>query len=117
MKKRITSYLSIIVLLILILIRPFLSDDQQIWIDVVNCLGLFCASFLLGLKILEKIKDKEKKKVFIGIFVLALTSLIIIICLVFTGAITVSTKAADEIMLITLLLSLPTDVYLSWVKD
>lgn len=117
MKKRIASYLSIILLLILIGIRLFLTDDQQLWIDVVNCLGLLCASILLGLKIQERIKDKEKKKVFIGLFVLVLTSLLIIICLVFTGAITLSAKAADVIMLITLLLSLPTDVYLSWVKD
>ena len=116
MKKRIISYLILFLLFILIIIRLFTPDSQYKWISIINCIGLLSAYIMLGIKLLNKIHNVDNKRFILGVFVLILSFLLLLLGLVLTDVLLLSTKANDVMLLITLLLSLPTDVYLSWVK-
>lgn len=77
---------------------------------------MICAFYTLGIKIQIEIKDKDHRKVVIGFFLLGLMILIIFFCMIFTEVIQLSAKANDIILLFTLMLSLPTDIYLLWIR-
>lgn len=110
MKKRPLNFFTVVALLALIFIRPWV-DDANSWISCLNYFGLVIAvcGFLIEFSSRHK---KNKVANFVkGIFILIITVMVIIGCFIVTGIIELNVLANDEILLWTLLISLPTNYY------
>ena len=110
MKKRPLNFFTVVALLALILIRPWVNNANS-WISCLNYFGLVIAVFGFLIEFSSR-RIKNKAANFIkGIFVLIITVMVIIGCFIVTGVIDLNVLANDEILLLTLLISLPTNYY------
>ena len=116
-KNRILEIIVFFVLLTLIFVRFVISEDNNTWISLLNYLGLFIAVGSLFLTLCDEFSSREKFSVIAGGFLIVLIILAIIAGLIFAGIIELNTKWNDIILLLTLLASLPTRLYISWISD
>ena len=110
MKIRMLNILTIIVLSTLLIIR-FFSKDENGWISCLNYVGFVIAvcGFLFSFSSRHK---KNKAANFIkGILFIIVVFLMILGCFIFTGNIALDVLINDEILLATLLISLPSNYY------
>lgn len=110
MKKSTFELFVVVALAALIIIRLF-AHEADSWISCMNYFGLVIA--VCGLLIAFSSQCEKNKTVdFIkGLFIIVIAILIVIGCLIATGTIKLSVLANDEILLGTLLISLPTNYY------
>lgn len=103
----------IVVLITLMLIR-LLSKENAGWITTVNFVGLVIAVYSFLVEFSSKSREGKNKKCFNfckGLLLIVIVLLAIVACFIFTGGITVSSKGEDEVLLLTLLISLPAREY------
>lgn len=110
MKNRLFSFLVVIALVALIIIR-LCSDDASTWISCLNYIGLVIAVCGFLIEFASRYKKNKIANFIKGILLIVISIMIIIGCLVVTGFIKLSVLANDEIMLWTLLISLPVNYY------
>lgn len=108
MNRRISSIVIIIAIFTMCFVRvAFDSSPQQaIWIPLVNFLGIPIAVCGIYSQI-----SSRCSRVIKGIFVILFGLLTIIAVLILTGAIVLSALINDLILLITLLITLPSELY------
>lgn len=116
-KERILEIIEVFVLCTLIVARFLISEDNIAWISLLNYLGLFIAFASFFMMSCEEFSTKKKFNVVAGVFVVVMIILSVIAGLIFAGLIVLNTKWNDIILLVTLLVSLPTRLYISWISD
>lgn len=99
------------ILLALIIVRLFLPEGSYAWINVINYIGLLISIVSLFFCMCDKYGQEKKFYPIVSIFVIFLLILICIGVLILTNIIVPSAKANDFIMLLTLLISLPSQLY------
>ena len=110
-KGLIWSFLEFFVIIVFLVVRICVGSEMQWWINIVNYSGLLVALWALFIR-LRSIFDGKKQAVFItGLFVAFLCIALIVGILLFTETIPFSTKTNDIILLLTLLISLPMQLY------
>lgn len=110
-KGLIWSFLEFFVIIVLLVVRICVGSEMQWWINIVNYSGLLVALWALFIR-LRSIFDGKKQAVFItGLFVAFLCIALLVGILLFTETIPFSTKTNDIILLLTLLISLPMQLY------
>lgn len=110
MKKRPLSFFTVIALLTLIFIR-FFVDDANGWISILNYFGLVIAVWGFLIEFSARYKKKKVADFIKGVLLLVIAILIIIGCFIITGVIKLNVLINDEVLLWTLLISLPTNYY------
>lgn len=110
MKKRPLSFFTVIALLALIIIR-LLVDDANSWISFLNYFGLVIAAWGFLIEFSARYKKNNVANFIKGVLMLVIATLVVLGCLIVTGIIELSVLANDEILLWTLLISLPTNYY------
>jgi len=116
-KEKILEVIEIAVLLTLIVVRFFISSDENVWISVLNYVGLILAFSSLYLEIRTDCSTYKKFDFVTGVFVICFVVLSVFAGLILTEIITLSTKASDIIMLVTLLITLPMRFYKSIIAE
>lgn len=110
MRNRLFSFLTVIALIALIIIR-FYADDASAWISCLNYIGLVIAVCGFLIEFASRYKKNKNANFIKGVLMIVIAIMIIIGCLIATGFIELSVLTNDEIMLWTLLISLPTNYY------
>ena len=105
------SFFVAVAVAVLIVARLFAAEDAP-WIGLINYAGLAFAVYSLADTVVSEYRGHEKVAPIRGLFILSAIPLIVVAVLIFTGGITLDTRANDLILLITLLVSLPTKFYL-----
>lgn len=116
-KVKILGTIEVVVLLVLIIVRLFISSDENIWISTLNYVGLMLAYVSLYFEVRADCLNYKKFDFVTGIFVISIIPLTILAGVIATGLITLSTKSNDIILLITLLISLPMQLYKSIILN
>ena len=110
-KGLIWPFLEFFVIIVLLVVRICVGSEMQWWINIVNYSGLLVALWALFIR-LRSIFDGKKQAVFItGLFMAFLCIALLVGILLFTETIPFSTKTNDIILLLTLLISLPMQLY------
>lgn len=115
MKKNVTNLIVIIVLIILIIVRAINNDDSTNldWISYINVIALFFSLISLYFMLFSKYKKKRKFVFFTGVCALFALGCIVFSVLLFVSVIRLDVKSNDIILLVTLLFSLPSDLYVN----
>lgn len=111
MRNRLLQVLVIVALLALIVAR-FLSHNSSAWISFINYICLIIALFGFLMSFSTRCKKCTTSNFIKGIIVLVIIVLVIIACFIYTGLIVISSFADDIFLLVTLLISLPSNLYL-----
>lgn len=108
MSKKHSGLLIITALIALGFVRVVFGTSEQtaIWIPFINFLGVPIALYGVFSRINKHCTDVVR-----GVFIFFFMILIVIAVLILTGVIILSALANDLILLLTLLISLPTDYY------
>lgn len=106
----------IVFLLLLIFIRLFLPDGAYSWINLINYSGLLIAFVSLSFDICNSCNHSNNFFSLVTISTILFTILVIIGALIFTNILTPSSKTNDFIMLLTLLISLPSQFYIQLIN-
>lgn len=104
-------YIVIVVLATLIVVRWILPEESHAWIDFINYAGLVIAVLSLFFDLYHAYQDCRKIYRVIGFFTIFLAALSIVGVLIFTDILVLDAKGNDIIMLVTLLVSLPAQLY------
>lgn len=110
MKKRLFSLLTVIALISLIVIRLFVREANG-WISYLNYIGLVIAVWGFLIEFSSQYRKHKVANFIKGLLVIVIAILIILGCLITTEIIGLNTLANDEILLLTLLISLPANYY------
>ena len=110
-KKNISDISITIVLFLLIIIRICQPEKNHEWINSINFAGLIIACLTLYFDIFQESHKLKKISLFVGIFICILSVLIISEVLLVLDIIKLSPVANDTITLITLLISLPSQLH------
>lgn len=105
----------VVILITLIVIRLTLPEGSYPWINAINYMGFVVAIVSLFFTFHSKYGQYKKTYPIIGVFMLLSTILIIIGVLIFTNILVPTSKANDSIMLLTLLISLPSELYIQLI--
>lgn len=116
-KEKILEVIEIALLLTLIVVRLFISSDENVWISVLNYFGLILAFSSLYLEVRTNCLTYKKFNFVTGIFVIGFIILSIFAGLILAEVITLSSRASDIIMLVTLLITLPMRLYKSIIAE
>ena len=103
-----------VILFALIVVRLILPEGSYSWINAVNYAGLVIAIISLISLFFSMCNEYRQRKRFYpiaGIFAILIIVLIFIGILILTNIIVPNAKANDSIMLLTLLISLPSQLY------
>lgn len=110
-KDLIWSFLEFVVILALIVVRICIGSETQGWINIVNYSGLLVALWALFIRLRSIFSGKKQADFITGLFVIMLCIAFLLGVLFFTETIPCSTKTNDIILLLTLLISLPMQLY------
>ena len=110
-KNTLWEFLEFFAILILLLIRVFVKTDNLEWINKVNYIGLFTALLALFLRLLGVFNGNKQVNFIIGSFVVILLISVFFGVMFFSGIIAFSAKTNNIILLLTLLVSLPMQLY------
>ncbi len=101
----------ITLLLTLLIVRFFISEENNMWISLLNHFGLIIAVTSLHQDVLLMYRGMPKMSFVTGVFVVILVVLMIAFALIFASVFVPNTKYNDMILLLTLLVSLPARYY------
>lgn len=116
---RLFSFLTIIALITLIVIR-LKSNEASVWVSCLNYIGLVIALCGFLTELSSRYKKNRTVNFIKGIVLIVIVALIVLGCFIATGLVRLNALANDEILLLTLLISLPTNYYcelLSKISD
>ena len=112
------SRLAIAVILFgLIIVRLILPDGSYSWINTVNYAGLVIAIISLFFSMCNEYRQRKRFHSIAGIFAILIIVLILIGIPILANIIVPNAKANDSIMLLTLLISLPSQLYIDLMGE
>lgn len=107
---RLFSFLTIVALLTLIIIR-LKNHEESSWISCINYIGLVIALCGFLAEFSSRYTKNRLANFIKGVILIVISILIVLGCFIVTGRIDLTPLADDEILLFTLLISLPTNYY------
>jgi len=115
LKHSFSLFAIVIALSTLIVVRLILPAGSYSWINTINFTGLIIAIGSLFFDMCNKYMQNKNFYSIVGWFVIFFVILVIIDVLILTNILNPSSKANDSIMLLTLLISLPSQLYVDLV--
>lgn len=115
LKHSFSLFAIVIALSALIVVRLILPAGSYSWINTINFTGLIIAIGSLFFDMCNKYMQNKNFYSIVGWFVIFFVILVIIDVLILTNILNPSSKANDSIMLLTLLISLPSQLYVDLV--
>lgn len=112
-KKKAINIFAFFFLITAFVIRMFISNERSTWIEIINLAGLFLA--VLNLYSMCYLKT-DKFKIVTGIFALILLLMAIGGVLMVADVWKLDARQNDLLTILTLLISLPSDLYVLWIK-
>ena len=108
-----------VILFALIVVRLILPEGSYSWINAVNYAGLVIAiiSLFFSISMCNEYRQRKRFYPIAGLFVILIIVLIFIGILILTNIIVPNAKANDSIMLLTLLISLPSQLYVDLMGE
>lgn len=106
-----------VILVTFIVVRLILPEGSYSWINAVNYAGLVIAIVSLFFSMCNEYRQMKRFYPIAGLFAILIIVLICIGILVLTNIIVPVTKANDSIMLLTLLISLPSQLYVDLMGE
>lgn len=104
------NFFTVVALITLIIIR-FTNNNPNSWISCLNYIGLVIAVFGFLFEFSSRYSGNKVANFIKGIVIIVIALLIVFGCLIVTETIKIDALANDEILLFTLLISLPTNYY------
>lgn len=114
--KRIGKWCVFVVLFILLLGRIVVSDEQSKWIQGVGFIGVVVALVDLYANAYKQNSQKDKFKVISGLAIIIATILMFIAAGMIMNIIVLQSKGNDILTILSLLISLPSELYCDWIK-
>ena len=115
LKHSFSLFAIVIALSTLIVVRLILPAGSYSWINTINFTGLIIAIGSLFFDMCNKYMQNKNFCSIVGWFVIFFVMLVVIDVLILTNIFNPSSKANDSIMLLTLLISLPSQLYVDLV--
>ena len=101
-----------VILIALIIARLTLPEGSYSWINTINYAGLVMAVVSLFFSMCNEYKHRKRFYSIAGFLTFFILILIVIGVLILTNIIVLNSKVNDFIMLLTLLISLPSQLYI-----
>ena len=108
--KQLDKWAVFVFLLIVLIIRLLLKDEQSKGIQIIGLLGV-----IIALADLYGNHEKDKFRIISGLAVVIVFLFMIILAGMFWNFIVLGSKGNDILTILALLISLPSDLYCSWV--
>ena len=112
-KQKVAKLAILAFLAVVLLIRILIPDEQSFWIEFINYTGVCVAGVDLYLKCYT---TADKFKIIIGVAVIALLVIVLGAALILTNIWQLDSRQNDILTITALLLSLPSDLYVFWIK-
>lgn len=106
-----------VILVTFIVVRLILPEGSYSWINAVNYAGLVIAIVSLFFSMCNEYRQMKRFYPIAGLFAILIIVLICIGILILTNIIVPVTKVNDSIMLLTLLISLPSQLYVDLMGE
>ena len=110
-RNNIWAVIEFFVILMLLLIRIFANAENWEWVNLVNYFGFLVALWALFIRLHGVCSNNRQVNFVIGVSVVIFLVAIGIGILFLTGIILVTAKTNDVILLLTLIFSLPVQLY------
>jgi membrane-associated HD superfamily phosphohydrolase len=114
--KKIGKWCVFVVLFLLLIGRIVVSDEQSKWIQGIGFIGVVVALVDLYANTYKQNHQKDKFKVIIGLAVIIATLLMIIAVGMIMNIIVLQSRGNDVLTILSLLISLPSELYCDWIK-
>ena len=115
--KKIWEWCVCICLLLLLVGRLFLNDEWIEWIQFIGLAGVIIALVDLYRALYRNNYKKDKFKIIRGMAIVIGTILVIGIVVIALGHILLGSKGNDILTILALLISLPNELYCSWINS
>lgn len=113
--KQLDKWAVFVFLLIVLIIRLLLKDEQSKGIQIIGLLGVIIALADLYFNLYKVNHEKDKFRIISGLAVVIVFLFMIILAGMFWNFIVLGSKGNDILTILALLISLPSDLYCSWV--
>lgn len=114
--KNMIQWYTFLCLAIIFFVRLFLNDEQSKWVQIISFLGVVIAIANLYNDIYTQNNGKDKFIIIKGAVVIISVGLIAILIGLFANLIVLDNKGNDILTILSLLISLPNDLYCNWIK-
>jgi hypothetical protein len=112
------DWILLVFLLFLTMCRAMLPEDQSNWISAVNFSGILLAAMDLYIIVYRKYGNKyDKFNIIVGVAMVVGAILIVVQGLVILNIIKFGRRADDIISLLTIAMSLPNNLYCTWIGN
>lgn len=113
--KQLDKWAVFVFLLIVLIIRLLMKDEQSKGIQIIGLLGVIIALADLYGNLYKVNHEKDKFRIISGLAVVIVFLFMIILAGMFWNFIVLGSKGNDILTILALLISLPSDLYCSWV--
>lgn len=114
--RQIDKWSVFILLLILLVGRAFLDDKHSKWIQLISFFGVIIALADLYGNAYRQNHKKDKFRIISGLAILLAVILMVILAGMILELIVFKSKGNDILTILALLISLPNDLYCSWIN-
>lgn len=114
--KRIGKWCVFIILLLLLIGRLFILEEQSRWIQGIGFCGVIIALMDLYSTAYRQVGKEDKFKVIRGWAIVIATLLMIISGCMIMNMIELKSRGNDILSILALLISLPNEIYCDWIK-
>lgn len=113
--KGLYKWLIFVFLLAILIIRLLIKDGQSKAIQIISLLGVIVAFIDLYNDLYKVNYKKDKFQLVSGLAMVIIVILMIILAGMFWNCIVLGSKGNDTLTILALLISLPSDLYCSWI--
>lgn len=114
--KKIGKWCIFVVLFLLLVGRNVIPDEQSKWIQGIGFIGVVVALVDLYSNTYKQNHQKDKFKVITGLAIIVATLLMIIAVGMVMNKIVLRSRGNDVLTILSLLISLPSELYCDWIK-
>ena len=114
-EKNIKDWCVFVCLALLLISRIFLNDEHSKWIQFIGFGGVIISLADLYRIAYEKNHKKDKFKIINGLAIIIATILMSLVVAMILDVIVLGSKGNDILTILALLISLPNDMYCSWI--
>lgn len=114
--KKIGKWCVFVILFLFLIGRFFIPDEQCKWIQGLGFAGVVVALVDLYASAYKQNSKQDKFQVIIGLAIIIATILVIIAFGMITNFIVLQSRGNDILTILSLLISLPNELYCDWIK-
>lgn len=114
--KKLYKWAVFIFLIVVLLIRVILKDEQSKGIQIISLLGVIIALADVYGNLYVKNYKKDKFRIISGLAIIIVFVLMCMLAGMFWNLIDIGSKGNDILTILALLISLPSDLYCDWIN-